>query len=409
MNFQQIELANGLTIIGEHNPQAKSLALGYFVRSGARDELEGESGVSHFLEHMLFKGSDNIGALEINREFDDIGAKSNAFTSEEVTCYYGAVLPEQQARLTGLLSQMMRPALRQSDFDTEKGVILEEIQMYQDQPDIVLYDALRPLYYGHHPSGQSILGTLESIIALTREQMLDYYRRRYAPNNLILAVAGAYDWQALLEQVTLLTKDWQPAEIGRLYPNHQPRQVNEAHFAEQFHQAYIGMMAPGVAIQDPRRYGADILAEIIGDDENSRLYWALVDTGLAETASLGHSPEDQSGHYSATLVCDSEQAELVLAKAQAVLQSVQADGVTAAELSRFQRKLAVSTVLRGETPYGRLFPFALDYLDNREYVSLETTVERIMAVTLQDLNDLLALRPFDTMTVLSLRPSSALL
>jgi predicted Zn-dependent peptidase len=408
VNFQQTTLANGLTIIGEHNPQAKSLALGYLVRSGARDEIGGESGVSHFLEHMLFKGTEEIGALEINREFDRIGAKSNAFTSEEITCYYGAVLPEQQAALTELLSQMMRPALRQSDFDTEKGVILEEIQMYQDQPDIVLYDAIRPLYYGAHPSGQSILGTLESIYSLSREQMLDYYRRRYAPNNLTLAVTGCYDWPALLEQVTQLTKDWQPAEIGRLYPDHQPKEITEQRFSQDFHQVYIGLMAPGVAIQDPRRYGADILAEIIGDGENSRLYWALVDSGLAETASLSHSPEDQTGHYSATLVCDNAQADLVLATTQAVLQQVQAEGVTTAELSRFQRKLAVSTVLRGETPYGRLFPFALDYLDNGEYVSLETTVKRIMGVTVKDLNDLLALRPFDTTTVLALRPSGAL-
>jgi predicted Zn-dependent peptidase len=407
MNFQETKLANGLTIIGEHNPQAKSLALGYFVRTGARDEVGAESGVSHFLEHMLFKGSENIGSDAINQTFDNIGAKSNAFTSEEVTCYYGAVLPEQQGKLAGLLSEMMQPALRQSDFDTEKGVILEEIQMYQDQPDIVLYDALRPMYYGNHPSGQSILGTLESVTALSRAQMLNYYRRRYAPNNLTLAVAGNYDWDALLSQITVLTKDWQAAEIGRVYPDHQPQSSSKEHNSEAFHQAYIGLMAPGVSIQDPRRYGADILAEIIGDDENSRLYWALVDSGLAETASLGHSPEDQTGHYSATLICDSEQAELVLAKAQAVLQDVQINGVTAQELSRFQRKLAVSTVLRGETPYGRLFPFALDYLDNREYVSLETTIERIMAVTLQDLHDLLALRPFDTTTVLSLRPIAA--
>ena len=154
MEFLQTTLQNGLTVIGERNPQTKSLALGYFVRTGSRDESADVSGVSHFLEHMMFKGNQRFSPQDINREFDRIGAKYNAFTSEEVTAYHGAVLPERQSELLEILTNLMRPSLRQEDFDMEKNVILEEIEMYKDRPSFAVFDALRPLYFRDHPLGE---------------------------------------------------------------------------------------------------------------------------------------------------------------------------------------------------------------------------------------------------------------
>ena len=140
MTFNETVLPNGLKIIGEHNPEAQSFAAGYFVRTGARDETADVSGVSHFLEHMMFKGTDKRSAEAINLEFDTIGANYNAYTSDERTVYYGAVLPERGAALVDLLSDMMRPALRESDFDLEKNVILEEIAMYEDRPGFKVFE-----------------------------------------------------------------------------------------------------------------------------------------------------------------------------------------------------------------------------------------------------------------------------
>src|SRR6185312_7363460 len=155
MSFQQHRLSNGLTIIGEPKASAQSMAAGFFVKTGARDETPEVSGVSHFLEHMMFKGTARRSAEDINREFDEIGADSNAFTSEEVTVYYGSVLPEFQDRLLDILSDMMRPSLNGDDFDVEKGVILEEIAMYQDQPQSTVSDLLRREHFGEHPLGNS--------------------------------------------------------------------------------------------------------------------------------------------------------------------------------------------------------------------------------------------------------------
>src|ERR1051325_449358 len=171
MKFLQDTLDNGLTVIGEQNAEARSLAVGYFVRTGARDESAEVSGVSHFLEHMLFKGTERRSADDVNREFDEMGADYNAFTGEEYTVYYGAVLPDHQHRLLDLLTDMMRPTLRVEDFEVEKKVIREEIALYKDRPQFCVIDDPRATYYEGHPLGHSILGTPETTGALHRDQM----------------------------------------------------------------------------------------------------------------------------------------------------------------------------------------------------------------------------------------------
>ena len=161
MQFKQQRLPNGLTIIAEVNPAAASMALGFFVRTGSRDESPALpiSGVSHFLEHMMFKGTERRSPFDINRQFDEMGAAYNAFTSEENTVYFGAVLPEFQTPVLDLLADMMRPALREDDFQTEKKVILEEIALYQDRPHYRLFEKIMAEHFGDHPLSHGVLGT----------------------------------------------------------------------------------------------------------------------------------------------------------------------------------------------------------------------------------------------------------
>lgn len=408
MDFLKTELPNGLTVIGERNPQAKSLALGYFVRTGSRDENTDVSGVSHFLEHMMFKGNERFSPQDINREFDRIGAKYNAFTSEEVTAYHGAVLPDRQTELLELLTNLMRPSLRPEDFDLEKHVILEEIEMYKDRPSFAVFDALRPAYFREHPLGNSILGSSESINALTREEMLDYFERRYAPNNLLLGAVGNFDWDGLLEQVSQLTSGWTPAVTGRTYPDYTPKPGLEIIESSKFNRAHLALMAPGYASQDERRFAAGVLALAIGDSDGSRLYWALVDNGLTDSANLDHTAEDGLGSFSLYASCDPQRAQEVLDTLRSVLQRVQREGITPGELERAKRKLAVGLTLRAETPYGQLFPLGLEYLDTGEYRSLKDTVETVTRVTLEDTNAILADHPFDQLTTVALGPISSL-
>src|SRR5712692_7760052 len=190
VSFHSHVLDNGLQIIGETSPSARSVALGFFVRTGARDETPEVSGVTHFLEHMVFKGTPRRTALDVNRDFDRIGAHYNAFTSEENTVFHAAVLPEYLPQAVDILADILRPSLRGDDFDMEKKVIQDEIVRYDVQPSWAAYDNAKRIFFGKHPLGQSILGTEASIAALTRDQMADYFRRRYIAPNILAVCAG---------------------------------------------------------------------------------------------------------------------------------------------------------------------------------------------------------------------------
>src|SRR5438093_1394378 len=197
MRFESVVLKNGLKIIGETSPSARSTAIGFFVRTGSRDETPEVSGVSHFLEHMVFKGTPRRSALEVNRDFDRIGAHYNAFTSEENTVFHAAVLPEYLPQAVDILADILRPSLRGEDFDLEKNVIIEEIGMYEDQPMWSAYDQAKRAHFAEHPLGNSILGSVASITALTREQMHAYFQRRYVAPNITVVAAGNFEWSNL--------------------------------------------------------------------------------------------------------------------------------------------------------------------------------------------------------------------
>ncbi|MHC4913321.1 MAG: M16 family metallopeptidase, partial [Planctomycetota bacterium] len=197
MEFKEKKLANGLDLVGEVNKSAKSVAVGFFVKTGSRDETKQINGVSHFLEHMLFKGTERLSAIAVSEAFDRTGAQFNAFTSEENTVFYAAVLPEYLVEVTKIWIELMRPALRDEDFGIEKDVIKEEIAMYEDLPSHDVIDRCRALHFDAHPCGNSILGTNESISNLTAEQMRGYFTNRYAPNNMLLACAGNFEWEQI--------------------------------------------------------------------------------------------------------------------------------------------------------------------------------------------------------------------
>ena len=199
MRFQQTTLGNGMQVIAELNDQAYSVAAGFLVKTGSRDESAELAGVSHFLEHMTFKGTPRRDAVAVNRDFDRVGAKHNAQTSEEDTFYHVTCLPEYLPQAFDVLSDILRPTLRGDDFETEKKVIIEEIRMYLDNPMSVAYEAAKAAHFGKHPLGNSILGTVESIAGLQADQM-----RVFHPSVLPVRIsysrfAGKTDWNFLVD------------------------------------------------------------------------------------------------------------------------------------------------------------------------------------------------------------------
>src|SRR5690349_6127221 len=218
LTFHHHQLKNGLDIVAEVNPDSYSFAAGLFVKTGARDEDVSVNGVSHFLEHMMFKGSDKLTWEDVNRIFDEIGARYNAFTSQEMTAYYANVLPEFTERTIEHLAHLLRPAIRTSDFDTEKKVILEEIAMYLDDPGHRLYERLMEVHFANHPLSLSVLGSADSIKKLERDQRAGYFPRRYGPGNMVLSVTGRMDFDEVVRLAEKYCGSWEKVNAPREQP-----------------------------------------------------------------------------------------------------------------------------------------------------------------------------------------------
>src|SRR3984957_13336260 len=261
MTFHSQKLPNGLQIIGEFSPSARSVALGFFVRTGSRDETLEVSGVTHFLEHMVFKGTQRRTAFDVNRDFDRIGADYNAYTSEENTVFHAAVLPEYVPQAVDILADILRPSLRDDDFDMEKKVIIEEIGMYEDQPMFSAYDHAKRIYFADHKLGNSILGSVQSITDLKRDQMDAYFRRRYVAPNILVSAAGRLDWATFLKLVEEKCGNWEAGPIGRDCLRPAGGSVKfEVMPREKLMQEPFPPVAPGPAADDPLRHAADLLA-----------------------------------------------------------------------------------------------------------------------------------------------------
>lgn len=409
MKFHQATLDNGLQVIAELSPSVHSVGLGYFVRTGSRDETPDVSGVSHFLEHMAFKGNDRYSADDVNRIFDELGAKYNASTSEEITLYHAAVLPEYVPAAHDLLSVLIRPSLRQEDFDTEKKVILEEIGMYDDMPGFIAYDKAMGTYFENHPLGQSILGTTASITALTSEQMRAYHQANYRAGNITLAVAGNYDWDRLLELVRQQCSAWPAGSTLRPLPLPHPQQVTRGILRPSSRQQHCMMMSPAPDGQDSLRFAAEVLAVIVGDDTGSRLYWELVDPGLVDSAELNYNEYDGCGAWFTYLNGEPEATEENLSRIQAILAAVNRDGITSEELERARNKVCSRIVLRGERPMGRLGSLGNNWLYRREYSTLQDDLAAIKSVSPDQIRELLARFPLETLTTITIGPRERLL
>ncbi|HEX4132801.1 MAG TPA: pitrilysin family protein [Pirellulales bacterium] len=408
MQFREHTLANGLEIVAECNDDARSTALGFFVQTGARDETSDVAGVSHFLEHMVFKGTPSRSADDVNRHFDEMGAHYNAFTSEESTVYYAAVLPEYQTSAVELLSDILRPSLRESDFDTEKQVILEEIKMYEDQPPFGADDRVRALHFGRHPLGHSVLGTRETVGGLPVEKMREYFRHRYSPANIALVGAGKIDFDAFIRAAERCCGAWEHAPARRAIERPTGHASFECLQKESATQEYVIQLADGPSATDTDRFAAKLLATILGDDSGSRLYWELVDPGLAESASLGHHDYHGAGLLITYLSCAPDEAQANLQRVLDLYRKAEAAGVTAEELDQAKNKINSRVVLSSERPRGRLFNVGGNWTYRHEHRTVADDLAAIDAVTLADIRAVLAKYPLSTSTTIAVGPLAAI-
>lgn len=404
VEFHRAKLANGLEVIAETNPGAYSCGLGFFVRTGARDETPELAGVSHFLEHMVFKGTPNRTSAQVNAEFDAMGADNNAYTGKECTVYYAAVLPEFVGDALNILADMMRPSLRTDDFETERQVIVEEIRMYDDQPPYGADERCEELHFAGHPLANSVLGTVESIQGLCVEQMREYFQRRYCPSNITLVATGKIDFDALMADAQRYCGHWEPYETSRsiIEPVRHPGFTCLR--KESSTQEYFMQLAAAPWRDHRDRYAADLLTTILGDGTGSRLYWELVDSGEAEHAAMYYVEYQGAGLFWTTLSCSPEKADRNLRIVRDVFSRATTEGITLKELEQAKNKSKSHEVISSERPMRRLRSVGGNWIQHGEYLSLRDELDQISSVTLDDIMRLLHDYPLLQATTVAIGP-----
>jgi predicted Zn-dependent peptidase len=405
VTFKQATLPNGLQIVGEVDSSAHTAAIGFFVKTGARDEASELMGVSHFLEHMMFKGTESRTAEDVDREFDAIGADHNAYTTAEMTAFYAHTLPEHLPTAEEVLSDIMRPSVRQQDFDDEKKVILEEIAMYRDQPFWVLFEEALERYYGAHPLSHRVLGTDQTVSDMKRDQMLDYFTHRYSADNTAVALAGRLDFDQVVERLGEHCGHWNTTDTARKqHPTSSPSEEFTLTSATA-QMRYTIMVSPGPPVSDERRYAASMLLQVLGEGDGSRLHWALIETGLAEEAQAQYHGRDGLGEllvFSSCSPANGDEVEAIVRREVTEL----ADSLTEDDLERVRSKVATGATLQGELPAGRMRRLGRLWTYLGEYRSLDDELARINEVTLDDLREIAAEFPMDRPMIGRLVPES---
>ena len=405
VEFKHARLENGLTIIAEVDPSAHSAAVGYFVRTGARDEPTPQMGVSHFLEHMMFKGTDKRSAERLNQDFDRLGARNNAYTSAELTCFHATVTPDRLTDVNDVLADMMRPALRDDDFTTEKGVILEEIAMYDDNPFWVLYEHAMEKFYGKHPIGHRVLGTKESITAMTSVQMREYFEQRYSADNTVVAISGRMDFDAMVDHIAQRCGSWRPTKVTR----DPARPATEGGTLElrrdNVSRAYAMLVCEAPGMEDDRRYAAAMLTQILGGSDNSRLHWALIEPGLAEEAEAAHDARDHAGDYLVYVSCEPQRLDEVWSIVEKTIDEFSAS-LTEDDLAKVRSRAVTAATLAGERPSGRMQRLGRLWTYLGRHIPLEEELEGISGVTLADVRALLGDAPMRPRLIARLLPKA---
>jgi predicted Zn-dependent peptidase len=407
--FHTHQLPNGLQIVAQPMPDFESVAVSYYVRTGSRDEPDPSiAGVSHFLEHMVFKGTQTLDWQEITLEFNKIGAELNAFTSHESTVYYARVLGEYLERAIELLSDMMYPRLAETDFEMEKEVIINEIARSEDQPYNLAFRRMMQTYFASHPLGHDVLGSRESIRDMRIEQMRRYWEQRYAANNLILAVAGNFDWEQVVSLAQKHCSNWRTGDASRVVEPYQPAQpINEVMVDPKLKQQIMIIAMPAVDVKDPDYYAAVLGGSILGDGDGSRLFWNIHQKGLAESASAGIWAMEGTGIMMMEANSTPEEAPRVLKLLNSELNSLLDDGIYEDELRRAKDKWISNMVLSSESTFSRMRSIANDWVIEGRLISVEEEIERIEKVTSEDVMRALKRFPMrDKQVLVALGPLS---
>ena len=381
-------LENGLTVLTEEIDHVRSISLGVWLKKGSQDESAEDAGVYHFIEHMLFKGTENRNAYEIAKMIDSIGGYTDAFTSKENTCFYAKLLDEHLPQVLELFSDILiRPRFDQEDIERERKVILEEIKMVEDTPGDLVHELFLESFWPDHPLGRPILGSVDTVHSVDQNLLRAKFTENYVPSNMLVTAAGKLDHddlvQKLQEQFRLNTgKKIASTPIpavtgGRSFVQLRPKKDLE--------QAHISLGMMGYSATDPDRYAASVLNVILGGSMSSRLFQEIrEERGLCYTVYSSLSPFKDSGYLSIYAATGKETVreavDLILQQCHLLIT----EPVTTEELENAKNHLKGSMILSLEGSSSRMFNLARNDLYHGRQVETEEILDGISAVTIAD-------------------------
>ena len=378
----------GTTVIMEKSERVQSAALGIWVRAGASDEWDEVSGVSHFIEHMMFKGTKNRTAKQIAEDVDKIGGVFNAFTGKEATCYYIKTLSSNICRGAEILLDMLTGSkFDQEEMDRERQVICEEIKMVKDTPDDDVYDTISELVAGGNPLGRSILGTPESLAGIDRSRLVDYRDQMYARDSIVVAVAGNFDEEAIeaiFEDRLTSLRDKKPKKEIQLKPYQQSFIVK----VRDIEQTHICLATPGIALDDPRYYAFVLLNSIFGGSMSSRLFQNIREQkGLAYSVCSMNLFSSYWGFFSIYAGVSPEKAEEALDAIHYELDTLRESGVTEEELAMAKEQMKSSYIFGLESVNSRMFSIGKNKLLLDRVYAEEEVLSSFDRVTREDIRE----------------------
>ncbi len=378
-------LPNGLRVITERMPGIRSAAVGCWVDTGTRDELPNESGASHFLEHLLFKGSEDMSAREISETFDAIGAQSNAFTTKEQTCFWTRLLDTELETGMRLLAEMLqRPAFRESEIDSERQVVVEELLMSEDDPDDTVFEAFNETFFAGHPLERPILGTRESITAMTVSDISGYWKRRYTAGSTVISIVSSLPHDMVVGEVERFFGSWGGDGLSHEYQPLAPSPAVRA-VERDTEQAHVVLGGELFARDDERRWAFEIANHVLGGGMSSRLFQTIrEERGLAYSVYSFGMPFADTGAWGIYVGTSPDQLPEVMDLIDSEITSILATGVTDDELARAIGSVRGSIALSTEDANSRMSRLGRQAVTGGELLSTGERIARIEDVTTGD-------------------------
>ncbi|WP_454049142.1 M16 family metallopeptidase [Cellulomonas sp. Marseille-Q8402] len=394
-------LPGGVRLLTEHVPGVRSASVGAWVGVGSRDEEDGHHGSTHFLEHLLFKGTARRTAMDIAEAFDEVGGEANAATGKEHTCYYARVLDEDLPMAVDVISDMVTSARLDADeLETERGVILEELAMNDDDPSDVVHERFATVVLGEHPLGRPIGGTPDTIRAVPRDAVWEHYRQHYRPATLVVTAAGNVDHDALAHQVVRALEDggWPLADADAPAARRGAAEAlpvtatsSEITVRRSTEQGNVIVGGTGLTATDPRRFTLSVLNAVLGGGMSSRLFQEIREKrGLAYSTYSFASGHADTGVFGLYAGCAPAKIDEVTELMVAELERLADGGITDAELRRSVGQLSGGLVLGLEDSGSRMSRLGKSELVHGELLSTQESLDRVRAVTAREVQELAA-------------------